>query len=449
MGQTASTIYRRYSPCALPIYRLLICGISASGKTSILYRLALPDKEGMLDVIPTIGFNIETFRGDAAELTGWDLGGREKTRPLWRHYFEGSDAIVFVVDSSDRYTIDESRDEFRRLTSEEETRKLPVLLLCNKQDLPNAMTPEEVMEAFGLDAKSMEERPILVHGCSAKTNDGLDESINLLADCLVEAKAFGATKSIQHSLDDSLTRTDESTSTLSHSSLDTSVNVSRQNETLQNFSRIKKSTECPFAKRAKLWGGLVSAEAFSIEAQAASHIPPLIEFCERLAESESLDGFCIEIDDEVAAKGGPEEFGQCVRRMLSELSVNDPAGENVMAAKYIDRPGWRYRFHSTDFFVTTFAPCYSEISSRYGFGSDKAFILLQPESSFLRHKLPPDSAETDWNNPRNIREKTRVAFKNAGRPYYIPETTSYPIVEHIVKPICDDGKNVVRWWTEQ
>mmetsp|Transcript_506 Transcript_506/g.832 ORF Transcript_506/g.832 Transcript_506/m.832 type:complete len:302 (+) Transcript_506:726-1631(+) len=299
--------------------------------------------------------------------------------------------------------------------------------------------------------KSLAQRPILVQGCSAKTNAGLDEGINRLADCILQAKSNrGSVKSIQGSLDDS-TGTD-STLTLSRSSpLDTSsANASKDNETLQNFSSIKKSTECPFAKAAKLWGGLVSSpEASSIEAQAACHIPPLIEFCERIAEGKPLDGFCIEIDDRAATKGSPEEFGQCVRRMLLALSFKDPSGENVMASKYMDRPGWRFRFHSTDVFVTTFAPCYPETSSRYGFGSDKAFILLQPETSFLRHKLPADSPETDWENPRNIREKTRVAFKTAGRPYYIPESTSYPMVEHIVKPLCDDGKHVVRWWTEQ
>jgi len=223
------------------------------------------------------------------------------------------------------------------------------------------------------------------------------------------------------------------------------------NRTLQNFTPIKNSTECPFAKTAKLWGGLTSSETSTIEEQAAAHVPSLIKFCGRIhvdkhGREKPLDGFCIEIDNEMTRKGGPEEFGQCVLRMLSAISAQDPSGENVMKANYIDRPGWRFRFHSIDFFITTFAPCYPETSSRYTFGSDKAFILLQPEASFFRHKLPTDSPETDWENPRNIREKTRVAFKNAGRPYRIPQTTSYPMVEHIVKPKCDNGQNVVSWW---
>lgn len=446
MGQSVSSFYRSYSPCALPQYKLLFCGISAAGKTSILYRLALPNEEEMLDVVPTIGWNIEGFRVDAAELDGWDLGGREKMRPLLRHYYDGTDAIVFVVDSSYRDWIDEARDEFHRLMNEKEIGELPVLLLCNKQDLPNAMTPEEIAEEFGLNGKSSEERTILVQGCSAKTNAGLDEGMNRLADCIVEAKAR---KSIQDSLDDS-TRTESTTTSARSSSLDTSSYSNAHNETLEHFSSIKKSTECPFARAANLWGGLMpsSSENCSIEDQADAHVPPLLDFCEQIAEGKqpALDGFCIEIDDEAATKGGPEEFGQCVRRMLTAICDKDPAGENVMAASYIDRPGWRFRFHSTDFFVTTFAPCYPETSSRYGFGSNKAFILLQPEISFLRHGLPADSPETDWESPRNIREKARVAFKNAGRPYYIPETTSYPMVEHIVKPLCDDGKRVIRWW---
>ena len=74
--------------------------------------------------------------------------------------------------------------------------------------------------------------------------------------------------------------------------------------------------------------------------------------------------------------------------------------------------------------------------------------LFQPMSSFARHKLPADTpaSATEWDNPKTVRDKTRVAFKEAGRAYHIPETLPYPVAEHIVKPVEDNGENVVRWW---
>ena len=186
----------------------------------------------------------------------------------------------------------------------------------------------------------------------------------------------------------------------------------------------------------------------TIEEQATDSAESLIEFTRRSNLGEKLDGFCIDIDDDLARKGSPEEFGEFVRKMLLALADLDPSGENMMRVNYIGSRGWRFRFNRTDFFVTSFAPCYPETSSRYSFGANRAFLLLQPELSFLRHGLPPDSAHTNWDRPENIRDKTRVAFRDAGRAYHIPKTTKYPMAEHIVKPLKDDGVSVVRWWQE-
>jgi len=116
-----------------------------------------------------------------------------------------------------------------------------------------------------------------------------------------------------------------------------------------------------------------------------------------------------------------------------------------MRKPYIGARGWRFRFAGADFFVTTFAPCYPPTSSRYAFGANYAFVLLQPELSFLRHNLPDDTPVT-LDPPETIRDKTRLAFLGAGRGYHIPPTIKYPPAEHIVKPLKDDGKTVIHWW---
>lgn len=140
-----------------------------------------------------------------------------------------------------------------------------------------------------------------------------------------------------------------------------------------------------------------------------------------------------------------------VRRVLTDLSDRDPAGEakSVMRANYIAQRGWHFRFGKASFFVTSFAPCYPNSSSRYAFNTSRAFVLLQPERSFLRHQLPPDTPDTNWEAPETIRDKTRSAFKTAGRPYLIPNSTRYAVAPHIVKPLHDTADApVVHWWEE-
>jgi hypothetical protein len=136
--------------------------------------------------------------------------------------------------------------------------------------------------------------------------------------------------------------------------------------------------------------------------------------------------------------------------MLAALADLDPAGENMLKVNYVGSRGWHFRFNKTDFFVTTVAPCYPESSSRYyAFGSGRAFLLLQPELSFLRHDLPQDLAHARWEHPETVRDETRAAFRNARRAYQFPSTMhQYPMAEHVVKPVQDDAISLVRWWIE-
>merc|ERR1712125_122256 len=83
--------------------RILMVGLDAAGKTTILYKLKLGK---VVTTIPTIGINVETIDYGRFAFTTWDIGGRDKSRALWRHYFAGTQAIVFVVDSSDRDRIE-------------------------------------------------------------------------------------------------------------------------------------------------------------------------------------------------------------------------------------------------------------------------------------------------------------------------------------------------------
>ncbi len=78
--------------------RILMLGLDAAGKTTILYKLNLGE---VVHTIPTIGFNVETVEYKQVSFTVWDVGGQTKIRPLWRHYYHLIQALIFVVDSCD------------------------------------------------------------------------------------------------------------------------------------------------------------------------------------------------------------------------------------------------------------------------------------------------------------------------------------------------------------
>jgi ADP-ribosylation factor protein 1 len=59
------------------------------------------------------GFNVEKVQYKNVLFTVWDVGGQEKLRPLWRHYFNNTDGLIFVVDCRDRDRITRAASEFR------------------------------------------------------------------------------------------------------------------------------------------------------------------------------------------------------------------------------------------------------------------------------------------------------------------------------------------------
>lgn len=90
----------------------ILVGLDAAGKTTILYKLKLGE---IVTTIPTIGFNVETVEYKNICFTVWDVGGQDKIRPLWRHYFQNTQGFIFVVDSNDRERIAEAHKELQNM----------------------------------------------------------------------------------------------------------------------------------------------------------------------------------------------------------------------------------------------------------------------------------------------------------------------------------------------
>ena len=163
--------------------RILMVGLDAAGKTTILYKLKLGE---IVTTIPTIGFNVETVDYKNISFTVWDVGGQDKIRPLWRHYFQNTQGVIFVVDSNDRDRAGEAREELSRMLNEDELRDAVLLIFANKQDLPSAMNAAEMTEKLNLN--SMRNRNWYIQATCATSGDGLYEGLDWLSQTLKARK---------------------------------------------------------------------------------------------------------------------------------------------------------------------------------------------------------------------------------------------------------------------
>ena len=181
MGILISTLIDRFfpsSPC-----RILMIGLDNAGKTTVLYKLKLGE---VVTTLPTIGFNVETVEYKNISFTVWDVGGQTKIRPLWQHYFENTQGIIYVVDSNDPVRIKESREELEAVLQDDRLRDAALLVFANKQDLPQAMTTTEVTDKLGLDA--MRSRDWFIQATCAVTGDGIVDGLEWMANTLKKKK---------------------------------------------------------------------------------------------------------------------------------------------------------------------------------------------------------------------------------------------------------------------
>nr|AAT09069.1 ADP ribosylation factor 1 [Bigelowiella natans] len=180
MGMTFSNFWKRMF--GNKEMRILMVGLDAAGKTTVLYKLKLGE---VVTTIPTIGFNVETVEYKNINFTVWDVGGQDKIRPLWRHYYQNTQGIIFVVDSNDRERLDMAKEELDKMLNEDELRDAVVLVFANKQDLPKALKVKNITEALGLDKMR---RQWFVQGTCATSGDGLYEGLDWLSSTLSKKK---------------------------------------------------------------------------------------------------------------------------------------------------------------------------------------------------------------------------------------------------------------------
>ncbi|RLV93845.1 ADP-ribosylation factor 6 [Spathaspora sp. JA1] len=141
MGSLVSKLFKNRE------MRILMLGLDNAGKTTVLYKLKLGKTS---QTVPTVGFNVETVKHKNVSFAVWDCGGQERIRPLWRHYFTGTNALIYVVDSNDRERLEESKKELYRVITDKELTDCLLVVLANKQDCEGAIKPKDLIDLFEL-----------------------------------------------------------------------------------------------------------------------------------------------------------------------------------------------------------------------------------------------------------------------------------------------------------
>ena len=154
--------------------KVIFLGADAVGKTTLLYKLKLNEN---IKTIPTIGFNVEEIEYKNKKLIIWDIGGGEKIRHLWKHYFDKTNCIIYIMNISDKERLDYYIECFNILIKQhKDYRNIPIIIFGNKFNDKIEFEPEEMLKKSNLPPEIC---PHILKG-NAVTGEGLPELLDYI-----------------------------------------------------------------------------------------------------------------------------------------------------------------------------------------------------------------------------------------------------------------------------
>lgn len=172
---------------------IIVVGLDNSGKSTLLNYLK-PKKASSYEVAPTVGFSVEQFGKGKLSFTAFDMSGQGRYRSLWEKYYADVQAIIFVIDSTDRIRMCVAKDELQQMLDHADLKaaKIPILFFANKMDQASALSPADVMEELGLS--EITEKPWRITASCALTGEGVEDGVNWLAENVTKASKSASKK---------------------------------------------------------------------------------------------------------------------------------------------------------------------------------------------------------------------------------------------------------------
>jgi ADP-ribosylation factor-like protein 6 len=179
---------------------VLVVGLDNSGKSTIINYLK-PDKRKSVDIAPTIGFSVDEFDILGMRVTCFDMSGQGKYRDLWENYYSQVDAIIFVLDASDKLRLAVAREELSILLEKISQHKnssgfelqsinknFTVLFMANKMDLAESASAVDCADILDLENLLPENVQWCINATNAITGEGVDNSVSWLGEKIKQGK---------------------------------------------------------------------------------------------------------------------------------------------------------------------------------------------------------------------------------------------------------------------
>ncbi|KAL0491825.1 ADP-ribosylation factor-like protein [Acrasis kona] len=162
--------------------KIICCGLDNSGKSTIINKLNPKKIDKPVD--PTVGFSVEEFEKNQIQMTVFDMSGQGRYRYMWECFYQKLDGIIFVIDSTDDQRLCVARDELYAILRHKDVESTPILILANKQDLDNAISPADLTTALHLYALNAREWNLVA--TDALKGTGIEDGIRWLSDSVVK-----------------------------------------------------------------------------------------------------------------------------------------------------------------------------------------------------------------------------------------------------------------------
>lgn len=155
---------------------LTLVGLQFSGKTTFVNVIA--SGQFTEDMIPTVGFNMRKLTKGNVTIKLWDIGGQPRFRTMWERYCRGVNAIIYMVDAANKDTLGAAKTELHNLLDKPQLAGIPVLVLGNKRDLPDALDEKKLIDELNLS--SIQDREICCYSISCKKQENIDITLQWL-----------------------------------------------------------------------------------------------------------------------------------------------------------------------------------------------------------------------------------------------------------------------------
>jgi small GTP-binding protein len=123
--------------------KICLIGEGGVGKTSLLSLLQ--GRDVPYERIPTVGLEVEDSLLNGKNCSVWDLGGQKRFKFMWQDFLRGAGLAVIVCDSTEK-NVEKTKEIYNRF---ERSLGTKIIAIANKQDLPGAMSAQEIQKKLG------------------------------------------------------------------------------------------------------------------------------------------------------------------------------------------------------------------------------------------------------------------------------------------------------------